>query len=63
MTNTDIEHPFIVETKSVSCDGGSGTSGHPNIYLNIGDKGEITCPYCSRTFMLAEGSSSSGLGH
>jgi uncharacterized Zn-finger protein len=38
------------ETQSISCDGGSGPMGHPNIYLNFGEKKEITCPYCSKKF-------------
>ena len=62
MDSTEIERPVIVETRSVSCDGGNGSAGHPNVYLNIGDDGQIVCPYCSRTFVLAEGASG-GSGH
>ena len=62
MDSTDVEEPIQVETTSVSCDGGSGASGHPNVYLNIGQEGQIVCPYCSRTFVLAEGASG-GPGH
>jgi len=43
-----------IETNSrtVSCDGG-GDLGHPKIYLEIAlDKKDITCPYCSRMFVL-----------
>lgn len=37
----------------VSCDGGGGTLGHPKVYLHIDqEKGQITCPYCSRTYVL-----------
>ncbi|MFP6711401.1 MAG: zinc-finger domain-containing protein [Rhodospirillales bacterium] len=62
MDSTDIEEPIVVETEQVSCDGGSGASGHPNVYLSIGKEGQIVCPYCSRIFVLAEGSAD-GSGH
>jgi len=39
----------------VACDGGSGALGHPKVYLKIEpDKGAIACPYCSRTYVLAQ---------
>ncbi|HMS45287.1 MAG TPA: zinc-finger domain-containing protein [Alphaproteobacteria bacterium] len=41
--------------KTVVCDGGKGTAGHPRIYLNIGVTGWVVCPYCSRRFELANG--------
>ncbi len=62
MDSTDIEQPTIVETASVSCDGGDGAAGHPNVYLNIGAEGQVVCPYCSRVFVLAEGAAG-GSGH
>ncbi len=51
----DPEQAITVATRTVSCDGGGGGGGHPTVYLNFGDKTEIVCPYCSRTFLLAEG--------
>ena len=50
---TNIEAPEIVESDSteVSCDGG-GTLGHPRVYLNMGEVGEVECPYCDRKFVL-----------
>jgi len=47
----------IVETEDtrVACDGGEGALGHPRVYLNMGDRGEIDCPYCGRRFRLKEG--------
>ncbi|MBT3989803.1 MAG: zinc-finger domain-containing protein [Rhodospirillaceae bacterium] len=62
MDTTEIEQPITVETSSVSCDGGSGAAGHPNVYLNIGKERQVVCPYCSRQFVLAEGASG-GSGH
>ena len=51
--------PFeTIEVRSleVACDGSSGTGkslGHPKVYLHIDpDKGAITCPYCSRRYVL-----------
>lgn len=41
-----------VKEKKVSCDGGSGPLGHPKVYLDMGDKKEVTCPYCSKLFKL-----------
>lgn len=37
----------------VTCAGGGGVLGHPKVYLHIEqDKGDVTCPYCSRQFVL-----------
>jgi len=44
-----------VETPEVACDGGEGALGHPRVFLNMGDKHEIDCPYCGRRFVLKEG--------
>ncbi|NBX03286.1 MAG: zinc-finger domain-containing protein [Alphaproteobacteria bacterium] len=42
-----------VHTLSVSCEGAGGALGHPKVYLHIDqDKGSITCPYCSRHFVV-----------
>jgi uncharacterized Zn-finger protein len=35
----------------------SGPLGHPKVFLQIGDKGDIVCPYCSCTYKLAEDAS------
>ena len=58
----EAEETIIVEKPSVSCDGGGGALGHPKVYLAIGEEGEIVCPYCSRTYKLAEGASQAA-GH
>jgi len=48
-----------VTTETVGCDGGGGALGHPMVYLKIdtektaaGAAGTITCPYCSRRYVL-----------
>ncbi len=43
------------DAKTVACDGGGGALGHPKVYLDMGAAVEITCPYCSRHFVLKEG--------
>jgi uncharacterized Zn-finger protein len=45
---------FTVQTRSVACDGGGGQLGHPQVWLRIEDR-QVTCPYCSSTYVLAEG--------
>ena len=58
----EVEEIIIVNKSSVSCDGGGGVLGHPKIYLEISKDGKVVCPYCSRTFKLAEGVSQA-VGH
>ena len=52
-----MEPPETIEVESavVCCDGGGGALGHPAVYLNMGEKREIDCPYCGRRFVLKEG--------
>lgn len=48
------EERIMVTTRTPMCDGGSEALGHPAVALRI--EGEsVTCPYCSRSFVLAEG--------
>lgn len=50
--------PFeMIETHhhQVACDGSAGALGHPRVYLHIDEsKGQITCPYCSKTYVLKQ---------
>jgi uncharacterized Zn-finger protein len=46
-----------VNERVVSCDATGGPLGHPRVYLHMqGPLGtearQVTCPYCSRLFML-----------
>jgi len=43
-----------VNSKKVSCEGGKGASSHPLVYLNMGDKDYIICPYCSKYFTTSK---------
>ncbi len=40
-----------VDTPTVACNGGGGALGHPKVYLNLGPKRQVECPYCSRLFI------------
>jgi uncharacterized Zn-finger protein len=53
-TNPAYQFEIVtVRTAEVSCDGGGGALGHPRVFLHIKpEEGEITCPYCSKTFRL-----------
>ncbi|MET4807703.1 zinc-finger domain-containing protein [Limibacillus sp. MBR-115] len=59
-----IEPPEVIEVQrvQVACDGGDDAMGHPRVYLNMGDKGFVECPYCDRRFVLKEGADASA-GH
>jgi uncharacterized Zn-finger protein len=49
------EQRIEVHARRVACDGEAAAGlGHPRIWLHIEDR-EITCPYCSITYVLAEG--------
>jgi uncharacterized Zn-finger protein len=48
------EETFYVTERRVACDGGGGPLGHPRVFLQIDETGEVTCPYCSRHFVLGE---------
>jgi uncharacterized Zn-finger protein len=52
-----------VESPKVACEGEGGVMGHPRVYLNMGDKGEIECPYCGRRFVLKQGAKPAAHGH
>jgi uncharacterized Zn-finger protein len=52
MSTKPVFETVYSESNEVSCDGGEGALGHPKVYLQIGTKTSITCPYCSRQFVL-----------
>ncbi len=41
-----------VNDHRIACDGGDGALGHPRVFLEMGETGEVTCPYCDRLFIL-----------
>jgi uncharacterized Zn-finger protein len=48
------EEKITVGSRTVGCDNGGGALGHPLVWLRIVGT-EVTCPYCSRTYVLADG--------
>lgn len=51
---------IITTTARVSCNGGGGALGHPQIWLSLGEEGKVTCPYCSASFVKAPSAEVSG---
>lgn len=52
-----------VESRSVPCDGevGVGNLGHPRVWLRMAaGVDQVTCPYCSITFVLKPGAGDDG---
>lgn len=58
------EAPEVIEVAStqVACDGGGGALGHPRVFLNMGAKGYVECPYCDRKYVLKAGAKAAA-GH
>ncbi len=49
------EQRVTVHSRKVACDGEAASGlGHPRIWLHI-EGHDVTCPYCSITYVLAEG--------
>jgi uncharacterized Zn-finger protein len=42
---------IFVDGQVAACNGGGGPLGHPRVYLNLGARGRVECPYCSRLFV------------
>jgi uncharacterized Zn-finger protein len=51
-----LDNVIQVTSPIVQCDGNGNEAalGHPLVYLNMEDEGQIICPYCSRQFVLVE---------
>ncbi|MEC7592436.1 MAG: zinc-finger domain-containing protein [Pseudomonadota bacterium] len=49
---TKVTEIIEVDRTSVACDGGAGPLGHPRVFLHMGEDDSVTCPYCSRHFVL-----------
>lgn len=45
------EMTIYTDAARVSCNGGGGALGHPQVWLNMGADNTVTCPYCSRHFI------------
>ena len=62
-TMSQTDDMTIQTTQSrVSCNGGGGALGHPQIWLNMGADKTVTCPYCSRHFIQISQGESARMG-
>lgn len=52
MDQTGTTPPEIVtiDAEQVACDGNGDAAGHPRVFLNLGERGRVDCPYCGRRF-------------
>ena len=48
---------FYCDDSKIACDGGVGAHGHPRVYLQVNDTGQVQCPYCDKLY-IKTGSSS-----
>lgn len=46
---------IMVDGHRVACDGGGGALGHPKVWYEMGDEGEVECLYCGRVFVQRGG--------
>ena len=44
---------IIVHGHRVACDGGGGVLGHPKVWYEMSQDGEVECLYCGRVFVQA----------
>jgi uncharacterized Zn-finger protein len=52
---------IYVTGRTVACDGGDGSLGHPRVFLYI-EQERVMCPYCSRLYIRNPGEDHDG-GH
>jgi uncharacterized Zn-finger protein len=57
VSTAPVSDETVVHTSRVACDGNAASGlGHPRVFLTFaGTERKTVCPYCSRTFVLAEG--------
>lgn len=41
-----------ISTKEFKCIGAKPPMDHPHVFLEMGDKNEIVCPYCSTKYVF-----------
>jgi uncharacterized Zn-finger protein len=49
-SSSAISQVVRVGCREFECIGDKPPQDHPHIYLNMGDTGEIVCPYCATLF-------------
>lgn len=62
-THQPTQKSETVHQTTVSCDGGGGALGHPNVFLEITANGDVTCPYCSKHFVLSADAANTPQAH
>jgi len=57
MSDNTIDAPETEEVTSrrIACDGGGAATGHPRVWLQIGEEGFVECGYCDKKFVLSPG--------
>ncbi len=48
---TEPPEIIYVAKKRVACDGVPGGLGHPRVFLEMGEKDRVECPYCDRLYV------------
>ena len=43
-----------INTKTICCDGGQDSLGHPAVYYSFDNNNKIVCSYCGKTFIKKE---------
>ncbi|MCA3693376.1 zinc-finger domain-containing protein [Aquidulcibacter sp.] len=49
-TNQPVE-TIYVDGHRIACDGGGGALGHPKVWYEMGDEGQVECLYCGRLYV------------
>ncbi|MBL0849407.1 MAG: zinc-finger domain-containing protein [Candidatus Liberibacter ctenarytainae] len=47
-------HHITIGVKTFMCAGASPPLDHPHVFINMGDKNEKYCPYCSTLYQFNE---------
>ena len=59
----NIPHEVVfvdADADEVSCDGGNGALGHPQVWYIFEGRPEVICAYCDRIFRRQNGKQSHG---
>jgi uncharacterized Zn-finger protein len=48
---------IYADAHRVACDGGGGALGHPKVWYEMGDEGQVECLYCGRLYIRKAGAS------
>lgn len=55
--STQPVETIYVDDHRVSCDGGGGALGHPKVWYEMGEEGQVECLYCGRLYVSKVGAS------